>query len=485
MSDCSHFQLISISFKAPISCNMKHILISFGLSVLFSLASIAQQNVQFFDHGSHTPPSTLCLSPEERANIEADLSSSRTELIKQGKLQTEAKGGSVLMNFPLAMAPGSDWNAAYGISGYVDQDPSGGIQSHFCDSRTYNGHMGTDYYSWPFGGYLMETEMLHIVAAAPGTIIYKNDGQYDQQCDFNSTLIWNAVYVEHSDGTIAWYGHMKEGSLTSKAVGQTVELGEYLGVVGSSGFSSGPHLHFELHNSDGSLIDPYFGDCNSTDFSSTWVNQPPYWEMELNTLLTHSAVPEFGCPAANEEPNIEEYFNSFETVFLAAYFKEQIIGAQVDYRVRTPDGTIYSNWTQNMDANYESSYWYWTFQVPIGAPSGAWTFEADYDGNTFIREFFVNQNPSGLYDFGFESLDIYPNPVSDILNISRPIITSGWDKARVQITDAQGRIIKSAILTVAEEGTSLSLDLSALSEGVYLLIIEVNEQLFSSRFVKQ
>ncbi len=463
---------------------MKQILTSFALSVLFSLSCIAQQNVQFIDHGSHIPSSTLCVSPEERANIEADLRASRIELIKQGKLSVEAKGGSELMNFPLAMAPGSDWNAGYAISGYVDQDPSAGIQSHFCDSRTYNGHMGTDYYSWPFGGYLMETEMLHIVAAAPGTIIYKNDGQFDQQCDFNSNLTWNAVYVEHSDGTIAWYGHMKEGTLTSKIVGQTVEVGEYLGVVGSSGFSSGPHLHFEMHNSDGSLIDPYFGECNLTNFASTWVNQGPYWEMELNTLLTHDAVMEFGCPAANEEPNIQEYFNTFETVYLAAYYKETIPGVQIDYRVRTPDGSVFSNWTQTMDVNYESAYWYWTFQVPIGEVDGTWTFEADYNGDTFIRAFYVNQEPSGLFDMSNEQLDIFPNPASNSISIAKPLITSGWDNAMVRILDAQGRIIMTEF-PVAQGDGMLTLDLSALSGGVYLVELEVNEQLFSSRFMKK
>ena len=50
----------------------------------------------------------------------------------------------------------------------------------------------------------------------------------------------------HADGSVAWYGHMKAGSLTNKAVGQTVSSGEYLGIVGSSGNSTGPHLHFGI-----------------------------------------------------------------------------------------------------------------------------------------------------------------------------------------------------------------------------------------------
>ena len=36
----------------------------------------------------------------------------------------------------------------------------------------------------------------------------------------------------HADGSIAWYGHMKSGSLTEKQ--DTVAQGEYLGIIGSS-----------------------------------------------------------------------------------------------------------------------------------------------------------------------------------------------------------------------------------------------------------
>lgn len=479
---------ISIVFrlylKNQIFSPMKSTTILLGLSLLLSLHYTAQHHVLPAGHGNYSPATGICVSQAERASIDAMLRVSRTELISQGLLTEGARGDNELMNFPLAMAPSSDWNAAYAISGYVDQDPSTGFQSHICDNRTYNGHMGTDYYSWPFGGYLMENELLHIIAAAPGTIIYKNDGQFDQQCDGNSNLTWNAVYVEHSDGTIAWYGHMKAGTLTSKSVGQTVELGEYLGVVGSSGFSTGPHLHFELHNGDGSLIDPYFGDCNATDFASTWVNQDPYWEMQLNTLLTHDAVPEFGCPAENEEPNIQEYFNTFETVYMAAYYKEQISGAQIDYRVRTPDGIVYSNWPQTMDANYESSYWYWTFQVPVGAVSGTWTFEADFNGDTFIREFYVNQQPSGLSDLSIESLYLYPNPADDVLSMSKPTIISEWEKSLVRVVDAQGRTIQGIRLAISSDD-KMTIDISELSTGVYLIQFETNEQLFSSQFIKK
>lgn len=60
------------------------------------------------------------------------------------------------------------------------------------------------------------------------------------------------VRVQHADGLITVYGHINE-SLVS--VGQQVAAGEQIATLGNRGRSSGPHLHFEVHE-DGNKIDP-------------------------------------------------------------------------------------------------------------------------------------------------------------------------------------------------------------------------------------
>ncbi len=65
------------------------------------------------------------------------------------------------------------------------------------------------------------------------------------------------VDIEHAAGVVTRYCHM----LTQPAVtqGQSVVVGQIIGIVGSSGHSSGPHLHFEVHlgdHSSGSATDP-------------------------------------------------------------------------------------------------------------------------------------------------------------------------------------------------------------------------------------
>ncbi|MCX5011273.1 M23 family metallopeptidase [Streptomyces sp. NBC_00555] len=65
----------------------------------------------------------------------------------------------------------------------------------------------------------------------------------------------NNVVIKHNDGTYTQYGHM---SSLSVSVGQQVTPGQQIGLSGSTGNSSGPHLHFEARTGAdyGSDIDP-------------------------------------------------------------------------------------------------------------------------------------------------------------------------------------------------------------------------------------
>jgi murein DD-endopeptidase MepM/ murein hydrolase activator NlpD len=60
------------------------------------------------------------------------------------------------------------------------------------------------------------------------------------------------VRVQHAGGVITVYGHINESLVN---VGQQVAAGEQIATVGNRGQSTGPHLHFEVHQ-DGSKIDP-------------------------------------------------------------------------------------------------------------------------------------------------------------------------------------------------------------------------------------
>ena len=62
----------------------------------------------------------------------------------------------------------------------------------------------------------------------------------------------NVVIIEHANGTETRYAHQ---DTISVGVGQTVRAGERVGTVGSTGLSTGPHLHFEVRRG-GQPVDP-------------------------------------------------------------------------------------------------------------------------------------------------------------------------------------------------------------------------------------
>ncbi|HEX8143686.1 MAG TPA: M23 family metallopeptidase [Pyrinomonadaceae bacterium] len=94
----------------------------------------------------------------------------------------------------------------------------------------------------PFGGMSSEFHKGQDISAPIGTVVMATaDGVV-------VTAGWQrgygrVVYVDHGNGISTRYGHL---SRIDVAVGQTIKRGEQLGLVGSSGRSTGPHLHYEV-----------------------------------------------------------------------------------------------------------------------------------------------------------------------------------------------------------------------------------------------
>ena len=94
--------------------------------------------------------------------------------------------------------------------------------------RTYEFHAGMD---------IDGERGDQVIAAANGTIIKAEwQGGYG-----------NMIEVDHGNGLITRYGHLSKIEI---AVGDVVQRGQLIGLVGSTGRSTGPHLHYELRLND-------------------------------------------------------------------------------------------------------------------------------------------------------------------------------------------------------------------------------------------
>lgn len=119
-----------------------------------------------------------------------------------------------------------------------------------------------------------------VVASVTGTVVSVYDGEPDYRCmPWADTDIFacpyktgNHVKIKHSDGYVYWYHHLKNGTVTVK-VGDYVTAGTQIGEEGSSGLSTGAHLHFELTDDKGRRQDPlkYLQD-NGCKNCPAWVN---------------------------------------------------------------------------------------------------------------------------------------------------------------------------------------------------------------------
>jgi murein DD-endopeptidase MepM/ murein hydrolase activator NlpD len=350
--------------------------------------------------GALEAPTDL-ITDAQREVIQNEINARRERLQVAGKLAPTAVTAHPLFGWPLRNAAGISDPGYHGISNFVDLNPSypDALLDYNCGARTYDrsdgyNHAGTDFFISPWSWRKFTLSEVEIVAAAPGQIVYRADGNYDKSCGFNNDP-WNAIYVQHADGSIAWYGHMKSGSLTPKQVGDTVKEGEFLGVVGSSGNSTGPHLHFENHDAFGQLIEPWAGPCNFLNIESWWKVQRPYYDSGVLRMTTGDALVDFGVcpPPPAENPHAVVTFAAGASIFFTTYYHDQLNTQESIYTIYRPDGSIFQSWSHTSPVpHYAASYWWWNWSLS-GEPEGTWRFTVAFQSTVTERQFTVG-NPA-------------------------------------------------------------------------------------------
>ncbi|VAV89978.1 hypothetical protein MNBD_ALPHA06-2088 [hydrothermal vent metagenome] len=313
---------------------------------------------------------------------------------------TGDRSNFVPLSFPLRLTEQSENKVGHGTSNYVDllDAGPGTIQEYTCAARSYdlaNGydHQGMDIFTWPFWWARMDAKDQQVIAAAAGTIVTKIDGRTDRNCSFTpADTTPNYIAVLQADGLSAYYMHMKKDSLTNKVVGDTIEVGEVLGYIGSSGISTAPHLHFELQDAQGRVVDPNAGACGAS--KTLWKHQPPYREPRVARVGVSLGAP--NIPNDTCQVGVSKFVSTIptgEVVSVGAYLVDQLVGMPATIALLRPDGSLYQQGVSGAPSagqgDFNAAWWFFNFVMPLDA-IGAWKARVTFDGKIHERTFWMN-----------------------------------------------------------------------------------------------
>lgn len=194
-----------------------------------------------------TGPVYVVLEPEGLSNVKA--LQATPFIVRLEPRETKTAGLFAIQDADAPHSFRTKWRTLSGNPRAIHDDrwhyrmPFGG-SARISISQGYNGkfsHKG-------LGAYALDFPMpkgTPVLAAREGTIVEVVNDKVASGIRTGENEGDNRVVIEHADGTFAAYVHLSRGG--PARVGQKVLLGEWIGLSGDTGFSTGPHLHFEVY----------------------------------------------------------------------------------------------------------------------------------------------------------------------------------------------------------------------------------------------
>lgn len=330
-----------------------------------------------------------CIPPTQRAEVESQMAG------------VDGLAGPAMGPQPYAVFPqaGMLWQDLF-LNNFVDLDPTSGILDWDCSQYTYDGHQG---YDSNIRSFREQAIGVPVFAALDGTVAAAHDGEFDMQTNFTGAAA-NYVVLSHGNTQYTWYYHLKNGSI-SVTSGQVVCAGTQVGLTGSSGNSTAPHLHFESRYNN-TWYEPSTGACHSG---------ASYWTVQL-PIRRDLFVQDF-CFSSNSFAGVNILFDPAPRVGVYllgssrnVYFRVQLgaLPASTTWRVRfkRPNGTIpYDLPGAFGNPFYRQSYWSWSYTVNLDA-LGPWHLLLDFNGQTYVDA------PFDVVSTQAQIVNRPPNPIS-------------------------------------------------------------------------
>lgn len=273
---------------------------------------------------------------------------------------------------PLDCEPNEDcW-----VVRYVDHDPGPDAKDYACGPMSGDGHKGTDFAVRDLAAV---SSGVKVRAAAGGRVAAVRDGMEDRLIDASDVAAvggrecGNGVRIDHGDGWISLYCHLRRGS-TMVVEGDEVVAGQTLGLVGLSGQTSFPHLHFDLRKDD-RPVDPFVGIQRE---ASCGPGERPLWNREVRRsldyrppLLTNSGITgtvpdkDDARKGWHRETVLPSQSPSL-TLWIDGYWFEQ--GDRVAFRLQGPDRNVVID--RSLEIGQTRQRWFSFASAP--RPFGGW-----------------------------------------------------------------------------------------------------------------
>ncbi len=325
-----------------------------------------------------------------------------------------AAGEGAAFAAPIAGTPMAD--VFYGA--YIDHEQGSGVRDWACGGKTYDGHRGIDIL---LRNFRVQDEGVPAVAAAAGVVKSAGDGRPDRNTTWDNPDgggFGNYVEISHPGGLTTIYGHLRRGSV-AVTTGEQVARGAVLGLVGSSGRSNWPHLHFEVRR-HGVAVEPFTGPCSSTT-QSLWAEQLAYQDSFMVTDAGLTDQPLTRAVLLERPPTLRAYPLDAAGFRFWLQVTNQRAGT-IRFELRGPGGA--SGDVVLVPVGASLSMRYLVVDVPVrGArtEAGAWEIQVYQDGTRIWTEPFTllaAAAPAGTA--GTPSLDGTPRLKVQVLDQDPP-----------------------------------------------------------------
>jgi hypothetical protein len=341
------------------------------------------------------------LSPEQAAELERAMAAH--EAGTGARLRS-----SEPQSYPFFPQAGTLWRDLP-VPNYVDLDPTQGLLDWDCGEYTYNGHDATDTTIISFKAQAIGVP---VFAALDGIVAEAHDGEDDMTVTPVGGERANFVILDHGGSQYSQYFHFKKGSI-AVSKGEAVAAGQQIGLTGSSGFSTWPHLHF-ASRFDGRVYEPHAGACRAG--ASNWSEQVP---LRRDPYIVDLCFSDSGFDGDKALPwdNVRHtgtLLAGDRTLHLQFEGANLPAGALLRFRLLRPDGTTATDyaWTSAWPfiSFYASSF---EQDVSLDA-AGPWRFLFDVDGGTVIDA------PFTVVASTAEIVNRPPNPAAAVLDPPQP-----------------------------------------------------------------